>query len=58
MNKVKSMLRSRRFWAATVGVAAVVSAHLFDYELNQDQVVGIVTVVVAWIIGDTVRETK
>jgi hypothetical protein len=27
-------------------------------ELNQEQLLGIVTIVAAWVIGDTVRETK
>jgi len=27
-------------------------------ELNQEQLIGVCTIVVAWVIGDTVRETK
>jgi len=58
MSKWKSLLSSRRFWVSAVGLGAVVSSHVFGIELNQEQLLGIVTIVVAWVIGDTVRETK
>jgi len=58
MDKVKSLLKSRRFWVSAVGLAGVVSAELFGVTLDTEQIVGIVTIVVAWVIGDTVRETK
>lgn len=58
MDKVKSLLKSRRFWASAVGLASIVSSELFGFVLDTEQVVGIVTIVVAWVIGDTVRETK
>lgn len=56
--KIKSMVASRRFWVAAAGLAAVVSSELFGYTLDTDQVVAIATIIVAWIVGDTVRETK
>lgn len=58
MTKWKSLLTSRRFWVSAVGLAAVCASDVFGVELNQEQMVGIVTIVVAWVIGDTVRETK
>ena len=58
MSKWKSLLTSRRFWVSAVGLAAVAASDVFGIELNQEQMVGIVTIVVAWVIGDTVRETK
>jgi len=58
MGKWKSLLGSRRFWVSAVGLAAVCASDLFGIELNQEQMVGIITIVVAWVIGDTVRETK
>jgi len=39
-------------------LAGVVSTELFGVTLDTEQIVGIVTIVVAWVIGDTVRETK
>jgi len=58
MEKWKSLLTSRRFWVSAVGLAAIVASETFGITLNQEQIVGIVTIVVAWVIGDTVRETK
>jgi|TARA_R110000744_G_scaffold86368_28_gene168884 uncharacterized membrane protein len=58
MDKVKSLLKSRRFWVSAVGLVGIVSSELFGFALDTEQVVGIVTIVVAWVIGDTVRETK
>ena len=58
MSKWKSLLTSRRFWVSVVGLVAVAASDVFGIELNQEQMVGIVTIVVAWVIGDTVRETK
>ena len=58
MSKVKSLLTSRRFWVSAVGLASVVASETLGIELNQEQIIGVVTIVVAWGIGDTVRETK
>ena len=58
MSKVTSLITSRRFWAAGIGLAAVVASDLFGVTLDTDQLLGVVTIVVAWIVGDTVRETK
>lgn len=58
LDKFKALLVSRRFWAASIGLVAVVAADIFGTELNQEQLLGIITIVVAWIVGDTVRETK
>ena len=58
MDKVKSLLKSRRFWASAVGLAAICASELFGVTLDTERLVGVVTIVVAWVIGDTVRETK
>jgi uncharacterized membrane protein len=57
-SKVKSMIASRRFWVAAAGLAAVVGQDILGVELDTDQVVAVASIVVAWVIGDTVRETK
>ena len=56
--KLKSLITSRRFWVAAAGLAAVVSSDVFGFELNTEQVVAVMGIVVAWIVGDTLRETK
>ena len=58
MDKVKSLLKSRRFWVSSVGLAGVCASELCGITLDTEQIVGVVTIVVAWVIGDTVRETK
>jgi len=58
MEKVKALLKSRRFWVSAVGLVGVCSSELFGVELDTEQIVGVATIVVAWVIGDTVRETK
>lgn len=58
MNKFTSLLKSRRFWVAAAGLAAVVGQEAFGVQLDTDQLVAVATIVVAWIVGDTVRETK
>ena len=55
MDKVKSLLKSRRFWVSAVGLAAVISSELFGFALDTDQIVGVITIVTAWVIGDTIR---
>jgi uncharacterized membrane protein len=57
-DKVKSLLTSRRFWVAGIGLVTVVSSELFGVSLDHDQLLSIAGIVVAWVIGDTIRETK
>lgn len=56
--KIKSLLTSRRFWVSAVGVVTVVSAELFGVKLDDQQIVSVAGIVVAWVIGDTIRETS
>ena len=58
VQKVKSLLSSRRFWVSAVGLAGICSSELLGVELDVEQIVGVVTIVVAWVIGDSVRPTE
>ena len=58
MTKIKALLTSRRFWMSAVGLAAVCSSEILGVELNVEQIVGVCTIVAAWIIGDTIRVTE
>jgi len=58
MDKVKSLLKSRRFWVSAVALAAVVASELFGFTLDTDQIVGVITIVTGWVIADTVRVTE
>jgi len=56
--KIKSLLTSRRFWVSAIGVATVVSSELFGVQLDDQQILSVAGIVVAWVVGDTLRETK
>lgn len=58
MDKLKSLLTSRRFWVAVFGVVAIVSSKLFGVELDTEQLVSIVMVILGWILGDSIRKTE
>jgi len=58
MSKVKALATSRRFWVSAVGLVAVVASETMGVELDTEQIVGVVAIVVAWVAGDTLRETK
>jgi len=57
-DKLKSLLTSRRFWVAAAGLVAVVGQEAFGVTLSTDQIIAVGGIVVAWILGDTIRETK
>ncbi len=52
MSKFLSLLRSRKFWAAVVGLALViVRAYAPDFPLQEEQVTAVVWVIAAYILG-------
>ncbi len=57
MSKWKSLATSRRFWVSAIGLTAILASETMGVQLDQEKIVGVVTIVVAWVIGDTVRET-
>jgi len=57
-NKFSSLVKSRRFWVAAIGLGAVISEETFNIQLDQEQVLAITSIVVAWILGDTIRQTQ
>jgi len=56
MDKIKALLRSRRFWMAVLGTVAVVADEAFN--LDPSQVMTIGGIIVAWIVGDALRKTE
>lgn len=56
--KVKALLKSRRFIAAVVGVAAIVASEAFGVKLDTEQITAIVVMISSWILGDSLRKTE
>lgn len=56
--KIIAMLTSKRFIAAAVGVAVIAADDLLGVKLDQTQTIALASIVIAWIVGDTIRETK
>jgi hypothetical protein len=57
MSKWKFVLASRKFWAAVVGAAMIaVRAFVPDFPLQEDQVLGLVVVVVGYILGTALED--
>ncbi len=57
MDKLKALLRSRKFWAALVGLVMVVAKAIWpDLPLQEEQVSSMVWVLAAYILGVAVED--
>jgi hypothetical protein len=57
MDKFKLLLTSRKFWAALIGlVLIIVKAWDPEFPLAEDQLTGIVYVLVAYILGTGIED--
>ena len=56
MEKVKALLKSRRFWTALGGVGVVVAQETLG--VDSETTNRIVALAVAWILGDSLRVTS
>jgi len=57
MSKLKHLLASRKFWAALIGLALVIiKAWKPDFPLAEDQLTGVVYVLVAYILGTGIED--
>ncbi len=56
VDKIKSLVKSRRFWTA---IGTVVTVALQDViGIPEETATSIVAVAVAWIVGDSLRTTE
>jgi hypothetical protein len=52
MEKLKQLLASRKFWAALIGLVLVIlKAWQPDFPLQEEQLTGVIYVLVAYILG-------
>jgi hypothetical protein len=57
-NKIETLLKSRKFWAALIGLALIImKGYRPDFPLTEDQLTGIVVVLVGYILGTAVEDT-
>ena len=58
MEKVKALVRSRRFWIGVSGMLVICADTLMgEGSINPDTVQAVTLLVAAWIVGDSLRET-
>jgi len=57
MSKLKQLLASRKFWAALIGLALIIiKTWQPDFPLSEDQLTGVVYVLVAYILGTGIED--
>ena len=57
MDKLLSVLKSRKFWAAVVGLVMVIlNAVVPDFPLGEEQIMSIVWVLVSYILGTALED--
>jgi len=57
MEKIKFLIGSRKFWAALVGMIMVfVNHYLPDFPIPEEQVMGIVWLLVSYILGTALED--
>ncbi len=55
MEKLIFLLKSRKFWAAVVGLAVVIASN-YGLDLPEEQVLNIVIVLVGYIVGTAIED--
>ena len=58
-DKLKTMLRSRRFWVGVAGMIVICADSLLgEGTVNPETVSSVVLLAAAWIVGDSLRLTE
>ena len=57
MTKYISLIKSRRFQTALIGLVVVTASH-FSVQLKAEELIAFSLIVSSWIWGDSIRETK
>ena len=57
MEKLKNLVKSRRFWVAIAGVVVAVSEAL-GLGLSAEMVTNLVVIGASWIVGESLRSSE
>lgn len=58
MDKLNSILKSRRFWVAALGIAVPLLNEKLGLNLTEEQQAHISAMIIAWIVGETIRSSE
>ena len=59
MEKLNTMVRSRRFWIGVAGLVVICADSFFgEGTVNPETVQSVVLLAAAWIVGDSLRVTE
>lgn len=57
MDKLNLLLRSRKFWAALIGLIMLfVKAYAPDFPLSEEQITEVITLLVAYVLGTALED--
>lgn len=56
--KLSALFNSRRFWAAVAGLVVVVTKDTLQLPFTEEQVQGLVMLIAAWVVGDSINKTE
>jgi hypothetical protein len=57
MSKYISLIKSRRFQTAAIGLVVIVGSH-FGFKLSAEELLSFSLIVSSWIWGDSIRRTE
>lgn len=58
IEKIKTLTKSRRFWATVSTLIVVISKEAGLADLDPDQVQNIVILVATWVLGESLRSSE
>ena len=56
--KILSLLQSRRFWAAALGMALPLLNDKLGLNLTEEQIQRVTYLIMTWIVGDSLAKTS
>ena len=60
MDKINSLVRSRRFFAAAVGLGVIVAKHyqVIPEDVSDEQVLAVAVLIAGWVLGESFRSSE